>query len=63
MIELFPRKGFSPNLNFQATPVHDVINFKCLFAQTNSYLNWKCIIIIGGWCSVQDPILGPYKDL
>ena len=33
MIELFPRRGeagFSPNINFLATQVHDVIDIKCI---------------------------------
>ena len=33
MIELFLRRGeagFSPNINFLATPVHDVIDIKCI---------------------------------
>ena len=48
MIELFPRMGeagFSPNINFLATSVHDVmIDIKCI---KNTYLNQKCTIIIG----------------
>ena len=39
MIELFPRMeeaGFFPNINFLATPVHYVIDIKCI---KNTYLN------------------------
>ena len=46
MIVLFPRRGeagFSPNINFLATPVHDVIDIKCI---KNTYLNQKCTIIV-----------------
>ena len=41
---------FSPNLNFLATPVHDV-DFK--FTQNSCFNFKKCTIIVGGW---PDPI-------
>ena len=62
MIELFPRRGEAGIFSKHQLPgnklaVHDVIDIKCI---KNSYLNEKCTIIVGSWCSAPDPILGPH---